>query len=176
MKEKRLGIFIPLELIENPELDWINKILLTEILSLSKLKNGCTASNERLSEFLQIQKSSIHRRIKFLVENDYIITNNKFSGGKCIGRKIIPTGKLVVAKQKPMVAKQNLMVAQSSTMVAQETINGSTANHSMVAQSDPISSFINSDNSVINSVINSDSNSEELEKGLVRILEKLNIK
>lgn len=146
---KRLGIFIPIELIQNKELDWLNKILLTEIISLSQLRKGCIASNQKLSDFLQIDKSSIHRRIKFLVEMDYIKTENKYSGKRCIGRVIKPTGKL-------MVAQNTIMVAQNNEVVAENTINGSVEHHSMVAQSDPINTFINSGNSVINPVINSE--------------------
>lgn len=177
MNNKRTGIFIPIEIIQNDELDWLNKILLTEIISLTKLKKGCVASNQMLADFLQIKKSSIHRRIQYLVENDYIITENKYSGKKCIGRVIIHTGKLMVAESNGMVAKRNLMVAQSKSMVAQATIKGSTCDHTMVAQSDPITSFINSGNSVINSVSNSVSNSgNELDSQLEKVLNKLNIK
>ena len=154
MKQKRLGIFTPLELIENHELDWLNKILLSEIISLSKLEKGCTISNEKLANFLQIQKSSIHRRIKFLVDNDYIITKNKYSGKKCIGRIITPTGKL-------MVAQSTTKVAHATTKVAQATVNGSPCDHTMVAQSDPINSFSNSSNSDCNSVMNTEDFSVE---------------
>lgn len=174
---KNLGIFIPIELIQNDELDWLNKILLTEIISLSSLRKGCIASNQRLSDFLQIDKSSIHRRIKFLVDKDYITTENKYSGKKCIGRVIKPTGKLMVSCTNLMVAEDTTMVAQNTTMVAENTINGGTEHHSMVAQSYPSNSFINSGNSVSNTVINSGSNSEvDLDSELNKLLVKLKIK
>lgn len=153
MKQKKSGIFIPLEIIQNKDLDWLNKILLTEIIQLTKLKNGCTASNEFLANFLQIQKSSIHRRIKFLVENGYITTSNQYSGKKCIGRIIKHTGKVMVAQSKGMVA-------HATTLVAQATINGSVGDHSMVATSDPINTFINTSNTFINTVSNTGKNYE----------------
>ena len=37
MNEKKLGIFIPIELINNLELYWINKVLLSEIISLTNV-------------------------------------------------------------------------------------------------------------------------------------------
>ena len=172
-----MGIFIPLELIENEELDWINKILLSEIISLNKLKKGCIASNETLSRFLQMEKSSIHRRIKFLVDRGYIKTQNKFSGGKCIGRIITPIEKSMVATNNSMVAHNNTMVATSDRLVAQETINGSTQHHTMVAQSYPMNSFINSCNSEMNTIMKPEMNTEDLiEVGINKLLEKYNIK
>lgn len=166
MTNKKLGIFIPLDLIQNNELDWLNKILLTEIIQLTKLKNGCTASNEFLANFLQIQKSSIHRRIKFLLENDYITTQNKYSGKKCIGRIIRHTG-------KTMVAQSNVMVAQATTLVADATINGSKGDHTMVATSDPINTFRNTRNSIRNTVSNTE---ENYELAIDQYLQKKNIK
>lgn len=161
MTKKNLGIFIPLEIVQNDHLDWLNKILLTEIIQLSKLKNGCTASNEYLAKFLQIQKSSIHRRIQFLVENDYITTKNKYSGKKCIGRIIKHTGKTMVAEKDLMVAQSRPMVAHATTKVAHATINGSTRDHSMVATSDPSNTFSNTSNTFSNTVSNTVSNTEK---------------
>lgn len=165
MSNKNLGIFIPLDLIQNEELDWLNKILLSEIISLTKLEKGCIASNQYLAEFLQIQKSSLHRRIKFLVENDYIKTKNVYSGKKCVGRVITHTGKLVVA---PATTK----VAHATNKVAQATIKGSTRYHTMVAESDPRNTFSNSSNTEYNSVSNTE---EDLDSEIEKVLIKLNI-
>lgn len=165
MSNKSLGIFIPLDIIHNQELDWINKILLSEIISLTKLEKGCIASNQYLADFLQIQKSSLHRRIKFLVENDYIKTKNVYSGKKCVGRVITHTGKLMVA---PATTK----VAHATNVVAQATIKGSTRYHTMVAESDPRNTFSNSGNTDYNSVINTE---EDLELQMKQVFSKFNI-
>jgi DNA-binding MarR family transcriptional regulator len=122
MKSKKLGLFIDLEIIQNPELDWVNKVLLAEIISLSKLDRGCIASNLWLSNFLQIKPQSIHRRIKFLVDNNYITTLNKYSGKKCIGRVITPTGKVMEAQADTMEAHASTIEALSNTVLVQETI------------------------------------------------------
>lgn len=165
MKNKRLGIFIDLDIIKNEELDWENKVLLAEIISLDKLSKGCIASNQTLADFLQIKRQSIHRRIKFLVDKGYITTSNQYSGGKCIGRIIYPTGKVMSAQASTMSADADTMSAQADTMEAQADINDSVCFHSMTAQSDPIYTFNNSDNTVsntdYNTVINSDEKIEE---------------
>jgi DNA-binding Lrp family transcriptional regulator len=160
MSTKKLGLFIDLEIIQNTELDWVNKVLLAEIISLSKLEKGCFASNKWLSDFLQIKAQSIHRRIKFLVDNQYITTLNKYSGKKCIGRIITPTGKV-------MTAQADTMEAHASTIEAHASINDSTRFHLMTAESDPSNTFIKpisntSIKPVTNTVLIQEKPSEEL--------------
>lgn len=161
---KRLGLFIDLNIIQNPELDWENKVLLSEIIALSKLQKGCIASNQMLADFIQLKRQSIHRRIKFLVEKEYITTENIFSGGKCIGRIITPTGKV-------MSATASSMTAHADTLTAQADTNDSTRYHSMTAGSDPINSLINSGNSGNSGLIQELPTEEQLNK----YLEKFNI-
>lgn len=164
VKSKRLGLFIDLEIIQNPELDWENKVLLSEIIALSKLEKGCIASNQMLADFLQLKRQSIHRRIKFLVEKEYISTENVYNGGKCIGRIITPTGKV-------MTATASSMTAHADTLVADAVINDSTRYHSMTAESDPINSLINSGNSGNSELIQEFPTDEQLNK----YLQKFNI-
>lgn len=163
MENKRLGLFIPLDLINNRELDWVNKILLSEIISLSKLEKGCYASNKWLSEFIGMETSSLQRRLNFLVNKGYIVTINKYSGKKCIGRIINPTGKVMVAEEKSMVATAPLLVASATTMVASATNDGSECYHSMVATTDPMNTLSNSSmKSVIITEHITDSNTEKI--------------
>lgn len=141
MENKKKGIWITIEIIKNHELDWTNKVLLSEIISLSKLEKGCIASNQTLSNFLEIKRQTIHRRIKFLVEKGYITTLNKYSGEKCIGRIITPTGKL---SADTMEAQADTMTALADTMEAHADTNDSTRLHTMTAQSDPSNSLTKS--------------------------------
>ncbi len=88
--ENRKGIWIPIEIIEDDNLDWLNKVLLSEIISYSKLPLGCIASNETFGELLNLHRGNVSKRISYLVEKEYIqiITVNK-SKNKSI-RTIIP--------------------------------------------------------------------------------------
>jgi DNA-binding MarR family transcriptional regulator len=141
MENNKKGIWITIEIIKNHELDWTNKVLLSEIISLSKLEKGCIASNQTLSNFLEIKRQTIHRRIKFLVEKGYITTLNKYSGEKCVGRIITPTGKLLA---DTMEAQADTMTALADTMEAHADTNDSTRLHTMTAQSDPSNSLTKS--------------------------------
>ena len=98
--EKRKGIWIPVELMENNELDWTNKILLSEICSLDELPDGCFASNEYFGGLLGISKASASKRITKLTNLGYIITENIYNKGNCVGRVIVPMGKKVPKQQK----------------------------------------------------------------------------
>jgi hypothetical protein len=98
--EKRKGIWIPIELMENNELDWTNKILLSEICSLDELPDGCFASNEYFGGLLRITKGSASKRITQLTNLGYIKTENVYKKGNCIGRVIIPIGKKVPVSKK----------------------------------------------------------------------------
>jgi hypothetical protein len=91
--EKRKGIWIPVELMENIDLDWTNKVLLSEICSLNDLPDGCFASNEYFGGLLRIAKGSASKRITQLTNLGYIKTENVYQKGNCIGRVIVPTGK-----------------------------------------------------------------------------------
>ncbi len=116
--EKRTGIWLPVELMENKELDWTNKILLVEIHSLHELPKGCIASNEYFGELLGITKASASKRITQLTKLEYIETKNIYEKGMCIGRLIIPTEK-----------KNN----KDKTKSIQEVKNGSSLkNHEVV--------------------------------------------
>lgn len=87
-KEKKKGIWIPIELMNDTKLDWTNKVLLSEIYSLSELENGCFASNQHFGEVLQINKSAVSKRISQLEEWGYINCRNQYKNKQCIGRII----------------------------------------------------------------------------------------
>lgn len=88
--ENRKGIWIPIEIIEDGNLDWLNKVLLSEIISYSKLPLGCIASNEKFGELLNIHRGNVSKRISYLVENDYIKINEKNKNKKKSKRTILP--------------------------------------------------------------------------------------
>ena len=166
-------MWIPQELIDNPELDWVNKILLAEIQSLDKLPKGCFISNNAISIFLGINRSSVIRRLNFLVDNGYITTKNKYENKRCIGRIIIPTNKVVVAQKTISSStgdhsgrngdnggrKKNTLVVATATEV--------------VAKQDPIRTEISSVmKSVMNPLTNSVTNTESLSSFGVAFTEK----
>jgi len=94
--EKRTGIWIPIELMNNKKLDWTNKVLLAEIISLSQLKEGCHASNEFFAGLLGINKSAASKRISQLKNLEYIQTKDIYDKTNCVGRLITIKSKYTV--------------------------------------------------------------------------------
>ena len=165
-KKKSTGMFIPIKLIENNELDWGNKALLTEIISLSKLPDGCYISNQKLADLVGVNKSAIVRRINFLVDNGYITTKNEYLNNKCIGRMMYPTGKVVADLTRVVARATNSSRNGDHSVVAELTISGRSC--------DPINTV---NNSLINSVINTELIQElPTEEQVNAVLNKLSIK
>ena len=100
MNKERAGIWITVELIKDEQLDWANKALMSEIVSLHKLPSGCFASNEKFGELLGIEKSAASRRISKLKKLGYIQTRDVYDRNSCIGRFITPI-KHVPKKELP---------------------------------------------------------------------------
>lgn len=90
MNNNRKGLWISYEIITDEKLDWLNKILLSEIYSYSKLELGCIASNETFAKLLGIHKGNVSKRIAWLVEEKYIKLLLFKKGEKRTTRVIIP--------------------------------------------------------------------------------------
>lgn len=66
------GIWIPAEILHNKELTSTEKILYAEIYYLDRPDIHCTASNEHLSEFLDMSESGVKKCLAHLKELGYI--------------------------------------------------------------------------------------------------------
>ena len=73
--DKRTGIWIPVELMNNKKLDWTDRVLMSEIMNLCKLEDGCIASNEHFAQLLGIGRSSVSKRVTYLEKIGMIVTN-----------------------------------------------------------------------------------------------------
>lgn len=104
------GLWIPIGILEDQNLDSSDKFLLAEIYSLTELPNGCFASNEHFSNFLGITKGAASKRIKNLKQKGYIKTNLIYDKKSCVGRKITKANKSKVEK---IETDQELQVATS---------------------------------------------------------------
>jgi DNA-binding Lrp family transcriptional regulator len=69
--EKRY-LNIPYEILYNNQLDSDNKLILAEIHSLSKLRNGCTASDNHFAKMISKKRSAVNGRMKKLEKLGFI--------------------------------------------------------------------------------------------------------
>jgi hypothetical protein len=92
MSEKEIirkfpGLWFPIELWNNPELTWMEKLFLLEIDSLDNEK-GCYASNAYIAKIFQLSKSRCSQIISSLEKKKYIKIQ-LFREGKVITKRLI---------------------------------------------------------------------------------------
>ena len=167
MNEKRKGFWIPKEILNLKSIDNTNKMLLSEIYSLSMLENGCTAGREFFAELLNLKSpSSVTKRIHWLEKMGAIKTQNIYIGKKCVGSKIsrgtleglikLDCNQNIVPNTKEL--EQEILVGDSlenDSVVQIEVDNDSSKNETIVPTGNTIGSQENTINSSINSTINS---------------------
>ena len=86
--DENILINIPYSVLFDIKLSTTQKLLLSEIIALSKLPDGCYKSNNELGELIGIGGSGISKQIKKLVEMNYITTEEIKNGNATEYRKI----------------------------------------------------------------------------------------
>jgi Mn-dependent DtxR family transcriptional regulator len=75
--ENNIYVNVPYSVLFDDKLSSSQKILLSEIIALINLPDGCTKSNSEFGDILNINASSVSKQLKKLVEMDFIVTNDK---------------------------------------------------------------------------------------------------
>lgn len=131
------GIWIPKEIWLDENLNWVEKILLVEIISLDN-EQGCWASNAYFADFFKLSKNRISVLINSLKEKGYITIELQYKKGtKQIEKRIIRNKYTYMRKQ----------------------IGGITEN-----KHTPICENAKDNNTVINNTINNTTQKEQFEK------------
>lgn len=79
----RKGIWVPQFILEDKKLDWMNKVLYAEILSLHKLDSGCVASNQHFATLLGLKSTlTAMNRIHILEGLGYLTISRGNQYGK----------------------------------------------------------------------------------------------
>jgi DNA-binding Lrp family transcriptional regulator len=130
-KTKRKGIWIPNYILEDVKLDAINKIILAEIHSLAELEKGCYASDEHFAKLVGIERPSVNKRIKRIIDMGYLTK-----------RTIKGKGKYLYPKEHVDCTSPVPIVNNTSSLGIEELV--------------PIRTYTSSQENTINSVINSD--------------------
>ena len=71
MKQNK-GIWLPIELLNDKDTTFQEKLILVEISQLTMLDKGCIASNNHFAELFKIKKESVSRSINSLEKKGYI--------------------------------------------------------------------------------------------------------
>ena len=111
------GLWIPKEVLNLKEISFIQKGILSQIMSLSSSTGECWATDMYFAELFQIERSNVNRLIKSLAELGYIsVFTDKANGNK---RTITPcvdfTQPLVSIQHKPCVDSTQALCQNDTT-------------------------------------------------------------
>lgn len=81
MERKAKGIWIPIEVWEDKNLSWNEKILFLEIDSYTSKDSDCYISNEYISKLLGVTETSANKILSSLISKGYVV-KTKFDGRK----------------------------------------------------------------------------------------------
>jgi hypothetical protein len=168
MENKTKGMWIDIEIIKNRELDWTNKVLLSEIISLNKLERGCITSNESLGKLLSLHPGNVSKRISQLKDLGYIKIVLKKKDVSTTLRIIIPTNKKYDAETHEGVSVNAQTTKRERTKDYAETHEGVSGNAQTTKRERSTTKPFT--NSVIKSSINSLTNPVLIQKSKYEIL------
>jgi len=135
MNSKRKGIWIPIEILKNEDLDVTNKLLLAEVYSLTELEEGCIASDGHFSKLLGITRSAVNKRITKLRKLNLIESERVYKDRQCVGRVITkPTNS----------PKKHTPILQRNTPVSQKDKGVFPTEHKPIRQENTINTSTNS--------------------------------
>lgn len=83
MEQDRIikGIWFPIEIWENKDLTWNEKILLLDIDSYTSKNKDCFFSNKYISELLDVNETTANKILSSLIKKGYVV-KTKFDGRK----------------------------------------------------------------------------------------------
>ena len=87
-KSNKKGMWIDQEIMDDINLDCVDRFILSEIYSLCKLEKGCIAGDEHFAKLVRKSNSYTNRKINRLKELKYINTFIHTINRKIIGRTI----------------------------------------------------------------------------------------
>ena len=102
MGNNKRDIFISQELIDDKKLDWVNKVIMSQV----ELKS--IISNEELGMILNLHKGNVSKRVSWLEKNEYV--------------------KIVIEKKKRKIYSTNKNIVSTNADTKQEVITNAPTN------------------------------------------------
>ena len=102
MGNNKRDIFISQELIDDKKLDWVNKVIMSQV----ELKS--IISNEELGMILNLHKGNVSKRVSWLEKNEYV--------------------KIVIEKKQRKIYSTNKNIVSTNADTKQEVITNAPTN------------------------------------------------
>ena len=140
-KSNKKGMWIDQEIMDDINLDCVDRFILSEIYSLCKLEKGCIAGDEHFAKLIRQSIPNTNKRINRLKDLGYINTFIHTKNKKIIGRTIT-----IIRKEKNDLVFQNVEVSISPV-----NINNTVTNSDIIIQE--INQYTGSTKDTSNSMI-----------------------
>jgi hypothetical protein len=136
---KRKGTWVDQEIMDDENLDCVDRFILAEIYSLCKLPNGCIAGDEHFAKLVRKSNSYTNRKINRLKELKYINTFIHTINRKIIGRTITINKKkkndLVFPKVDVSISpEKDLVFPKVDVSISPVKINNTITNSDIIIQ------------------------------------------
>lgn len=115
------GIWLPIEVINDKNTTFQEKLILMEINQLSMLDDGCIASNSHFSELFNIKKEAVSRSINSLEEKGYISIN--IVDGSRNHKRIVTINKLLFGYEQNVIGVLTNCLETKGNKTINKTIN-----------------------------------------------------
>ena len=115
------GIWIPIEVINDKNTTFQEKLILMEINQLSMLDDGCVASNSHFAKLFKIKKESVSRAINSLQEKGYI--SIEIVDGSRNHKRIVNINKLLFGYEQNVIGVLTNCLETKDNKTINKTIN-----------------------------------------------------
>lgn len=118
MERKAKGIWIPIEVWEDKNLSWNEKILFLEIDSYTSKDSDCYISNEYISKLLGVTETSANKILASLISKGYVV-KTKFDGRKRYIKTnmVYRKSALTYEESQPCRLEQPCIAAESNILI-----------------------------------------------------------
>lgn len=131
-------INIPYTILFDDNLSSTQKIMLSEIIALTKLSEGCFKSNSEFGKILGISSSASSKQIKQLEKNNYIITKQVKKGNEIEYRLIELSSSYITRGVVPISLEGS---SQTTTEVLPKSLGGSSCRNTINTLNNTIEIF-----------------------------------
>lgn len=124
MERQNKGIWIPIEIWEDKNLTWNEKILFLEIDSFTTKEKDCYISNEYIAKLLGVTETSANKILSSLISKGYVV-KTKFDGRRRFIKTNLSYNKLDLTYEtsQPCRSQQPCLAADSNILIQYTNTN-----------------------------------------------------